>query len=559
MKLIKKNNSIVEDNMSLNYLKGKSRFVLIVILLLSCAGSSRKDAAALAEETEGQDSASSGGGPGKQKALTALHKAVEFYLTEVATEAGYHPGYTVHISSGNSGEEDKWHISGRGPQTVQNATPTVGMAYLEAWEATGDRFFLEAARSAAHGMLMGQMCSGGWDERETELDPENRKNYRFRADGGCPDAGHWSRDYYKPYETGDEQVGKRRNMTNLDNNITQSVVRMMMRVDRALSFGDKAIHDGALHAIDYLVEAQYPIGAWPRNYEKCGNPRFFPVIPASYPDSWSFTWTRPDFYSYYNINDDCTLNVMDAMLEAARIYNDPKYRESAERAGAFLLLAQMPDPQPAWAQQYNPRMHPSWARSMEPPAVSGRESVSVLHALLALYRETGNKKFLEPVPRAVDYLKRSSYVRNGRRLIARFYELRTDRPLYITPGSPDTRKITYSDERIKRGYTFATSAEPLDRIAAEYRRLLAAEAEDIRRPEKLKSLKPFTYNPPAPMSEDELTEKVSGIISALDQRGAWLHPYGRGQSTDSQDKASISSGTFARNISLLCEYILESR
>ena len=38
----------------------------------------------------------------------------------------------------------------------------------------------------------------------------------------------------------------------------------------------------------------------------------------------------------------------------------------AERAGDFILAAQMPEPQPAWAQQYDAAMHPAWARKFEP-------------------------------------------------------------------------------------------------------------------------------------------------------------------------------------------------
>jgi hypothetical protein len=399
------------------------------------------------------------------------------------------------------------------------------------------------------------MCSGGWDERVTELNPVKRRDHRFRCDGDCPDTEVWIRDLYEPNQTGDKQVDPRRNMTNMDNNITQSVVRMLMRVDRALGFKDRDLHEAVRHALDYLVLAQYAVGAWPRNYEKLGEPDRFAVAPASYPDTWSRTWTRPAFYSYYNLNDDCTMNVMDAMLEAARIYNEPKYRASAEKAGVFLLLAQMPDPQPAWAQQYNPQMQPSWARSMEPPAISGRESISVLYALLTLYRETGKKKYLEPVPRALEYLRKSSFERNGRRVLARFYEFKTNRPLYITPGSPSVRKITYSPDRIKRGYSFFASAEPLERIAEEYKQMLTAKPETLRRPEKLTSLKPFTHRPAPALSRNELTTKVRAAIGSLDERGAWLEPYAAEQGTTQPVQRRISSGTFARNMKLLSDYI----
>src|SRR5210317_2163203 len=108
------------------------------------------------------------------------------------------------------------------------------------------------------------------------------------------------------------------------------------------------------------------------------------------------------------------------MLEAEEIYGDPKYRDAAEKAGNFILLAQMPEPQPAWAQQYDFEMHPTWARKFEPPAVTGGESQGVLRTLLMLYRNTGESKFLEPIPRAIDYLRRSR-LSDGR--FARFYEL----------------------------------------------------------------------------------------------------------------------------------------
>ena len=52
----------------------------------------------------------------------------------------------------------------------------------------------------------------------------------------------------------------------------------------------------------------------------------------------------------------------------------------------------MPEPQPVWAQQYNPQMEPAWARAFEPPAVTGNESVGAMHSLMDLYLETGEEK-----------------------------------------------------------------------------------------------------------------------------------------------------------------------
>jgi len=58
------------------------------------------------------------------------------------------------------------------------------------------------------------------------------------------------------------------------------------------------------------------------------------------------------------INDNLAADMIATMLDACEIYNNERYLASALRAGDFLLLAQMPDPQLAWAQQYDPNMHP---------------------------------------------------------------------------------------------------------------------------------------------------------------------------------------------------------
>lgn len=527
-------------------------------------------------------------GPSKQELLAALRKAAEFYVTRVASHGGYHAMYSEDLSYMRSSK------GGAGPTQVSAtgaATPLVGLAFLEVWEATGDRYYLQAARCAAGAMVKGQMCSGGWDYT-TELDPARRKNYQYRTDVDCRD----------------QALNTRRNMTNLDNNTTQGVLRLLMRVDRALNFQDKQIHEAVLYALDSLIRAQYPNGAWPQRYEKFPDPKLFPVKPADYPDSWSRQWPGYIFYRHYTFNDDVIVNMIDVMLEAARIYKEPRYKASAEKAGDFIILAQMPDPQPAWAQQYDSNMHPAWARSCEPPAVTGRESISVMRGLLLLYRETGKKKYLEPIPPALDYLKRSSWVRDGKPVIARFYELKTNRPLYITKGTRiygirsaghiskttglpfDGYEVTYSNKSVITHYSLVTSAEPLDSIGAEYRRVLTAEPATLRRPDKLRGFTPGTSLPAPTPSAAELSEKVRAVISSLDERGAWVQQGTIGgpgllisvrpakdlrvlmggkvltlaedealevyEGTSPPSQRVIHSGTFAANLRLLGDYLI---
>src|SRR5262245_64037036 len=103
----------------------------------------------------------------RAQAESALRKAAEFYLKQVSTQGGYHLYYAEDLSYGRSEH-------GEGPTQIEvqrEATPIVGLAYLHAFDATGDRFYLEAARAAANALVLGQQCSGGWDYL-IEFDPE---------------------------------------------------------------------------------------------------------------------------------------------------------------------------------------------------------------------------------------------------------------------------------------------------------------------------------------------------------------------------------------------------
>jgi PelA/Pel-15E family pectate lyase len=383
---------------------------------------------------------------------------------------------------------------------------------------------------------------------------------------------------------------------------------MMMRVDRELKFEDKKLHEAVLFALDQLIKAQYPNGAWPQRYNHFADPAKFPVKKASYPDSWSRKWPGPDYHFLYTFNDNTVSDLIDMFLEAWRIYGDERYRRAAEKGGEFILLAQMPEPQPAWAQQYDVEMHPAWARVFEPPSVTGGESQGIIRTLFALYRETGEKKYLESARRALDYLKRSVLppvenpsearrrFRPGEPVLARFYELKTNRPLYITKGTRVTvadrgptniggYQISYTDESVITHYGVLISGARLDEIETGYQRLLAADPASIRRPVKLRGLSPW----------DEATSRASdlgAIIAGMDERGAWVENGSIGKSdrivsvfvgrdmvatigdrviplkenetlqvfqgTGRPRERIIRSETFARNVDELCDFLEKS-
>lgn len=462
--------------------------------------------------------------PSREETLAAMRRAAAFFTGKVATGGGYHYYYAEDLSYGRSEH-------GEGPTQIEvqrEATPVVGMAYLEAWHAARDPVFLEAARQAARALVAGQLCSGGWDYI-IEFDPARRKNYPYRTGNDCGSAAL-----------------PRRPPTTLDDNVTQAATRLLMRVDRALDFKDAAIHEAARFALESLLHAQYDNGAWPQRYAAPPERGRHPARRAGYPADWPRQWPGENYQAHYTFNDNSILDAIDTMLEAARVYGDSRYRQSAERGGAFILAAQMPDPQPAWAQQYDAEMHPAWARIFEPPSVTGGESQGVMKMLLALYRETGEKKYLDAVPRALDYLERSvlpwperpseawSRFRRGEPVLARFFELQTNRPLFITKGTRvraqglgsklvDGYQLSYTDESVITHYSVLIGGGGLKAIRAEYERLRDAPPAAIRRPARLSGLSPWAEYRDGPEPRPSAA-KVRSILNAMDSRGAWVEP-----------------------------------
>lgn len=538
--------------------------------------------------------ASAGDTPSRADVLQALRKATGFYVEQVATRGAYHFTYTDDLSYGRSEQKE-------GPHTVEvqrEGTPVVGMAYLEAYSATGDTYYLEAARKTALAIVSGQHWSGGWDSF-IEFDPAERKKYPYRSDGPARDLSSYPGNP----------------VTSLDDNMTQAVMRFLARVDKALNFKDATIHEASRYACDRLIKAQYPNGAWPQRFNRDPDPAKHPVRQASYPKAWNRKWPGSNYQSHYTFNDNSISDMIDAYLEAARIYNEPRYLAAAEKGGGFILRAQMPDPQPAWAQQYDAEMHPAWARIFEPPAVTGGESLGIMRTLLVLYRETGNRKYLDPLPRALAYLKRSvlppvenpseirhraSVARPNALVLARFYELETNRPLYITKGTRvsvkngsssllDGYEITYDDTSVITHYAVLVSGEELPAIEAEYQALLKAEPATVRRSADLSGLSPWSQSRRPTPAAATLAPRVSAALAALDSRGAWAEDGTIGKSdrivqvfaaremvlqvgnqiipvkendmiqlfqgAEPPPQRVIKSQTFARNVDLLCDYL----
>lgn len=130
--------------------------------------------------------------------------------------------------------------------------------------------------------------------------------------------------------------------------------------------------------------------------------------------------------------------------------------------------------------------------------------------------------------------------------MARFYELRSNRPLYITKGTRvnvagqpgailDEYELSYTDETVITHYGVLVRGDELDRIAREYEALSQADPAQIKRPDRLTGLSPWSRDVipigsgqrsgsilPDALSREEASSRVRVILDSIDARGAWV-------------------------------------
>ncbi|MEK6239072.1 MAG: pectate lyase [Planctomycetales bacterium] len=473
------------------------------ILLAASLATASLATASLAEDPSRQDVAGT-----VADAKRTMRRAATYFREKVATEGGYLWAYSEDLSK----REGERRATATQAWVQPPGTPAVGEAFLTAYEATREEYYLDAARETATALVRGQLQSGGWDYR-IEFDPAKRTQYAYRSD----------------------QREQGRNVTTLDDDTTQSATRFLIHFLRVRD--DESIRQAAGFALRSLRKAQFPNGAWPQRYQEFPDPKRFPVMKARFPDSWPRQHPRESYHGFYTLNDNVMSDMIEMMFDASASLDDSDCRTAAIHGGEFLLLAQMPEPQPAWAQQYDLEMQPTWARKFEPPAVSGGESQAVMRTLLTLYQQTKDEKFLEPLPRAVEYFRRSR-LRDGR--LARFYELKTNRPLYFTKEYV----LTHRDDDLPTHYSFRVS-NGVERIARD----LQAIKQQGDRNSRSKT----------PRLTASLVERAEQIIAGLDDQGRWLDKKPLKNFPLAAGEHVVSCRVFINNMKTLSEFLIAAR
>ena len=453
------------------------------------------------------------------------------YFRAIATEGGYLWRYSPDLrerAGENAATPTQIWVQPPG-------TPAMGMAFLRAWEATGGAAFLDAALAAADALALGQLESGGWD-------------YLVEFDSGLSAA------WYRRTDVGRvpaADAAKRKNTSTYDDDTTQAALRLLVAVAAAVPEGtsprDRRIREARDYGLQKLLAAQRPNGGWPQRWAGVPPaPAEHPVQPARIPADWPREYPRVNYMGFYTLNDNTHRDCVTTLLEAGKTLDRPELRAAALRGGGFLLLAQLPEPQPAWAQQYNLQLEPAWARAFEPPSVCSSESVGAMRLLVDLYLETGDRKFLEPLPRAIAWFRRSEIAAGT---WARMYELGTNRPVYGDRDGKIRYRIDELSPERRTGYSWQ-SGYGVEAAIAYFEEVQRAGREAILAKRRAAAEAAKTARGKAARAK-ALEPRVRTALAGLDAQGRWL--------ADFRGTMQIRTDVFIRNLDTLSDYVTATK
>jgi len=461
--------------------------------------------------------------PPRADVVRIMHRATDFMFETLSNQGGFVWFYTLDLEPYGELKARESMIWVEPP-----STPAVGLVLLEAWKTTGDAYYLDRAKEVASALEKGQHPSGGWNYF-IDFDPAGLPAYYEEFFSKC-----W----------GWQEYLKQRDNATFDDYSTTEPTRFFLRLYGATKdAGHKAVLDKAL---GHILRAQYPDGGWPQR---------FPGAEGGH-----------DYTAARTFNDDVIYDCIEVLLEAHEQLGDPRFQQAATEGMAFYRRAQLPAPQAGWAQQYDGDLQPVWGRPFEIDTVSSTQTVGNILQLFTFYGMTGDARYLEPVPAALDWLDASHLPHAEGYTHTNFYEMGTNRPVYIKQTGTTVADVTYTQTYEKEGcYPYAHEVTiNVEHYRQGLARLQALTPEGARAEYRQKKAS-------RPLPEDikgghlavalgktsETPDGIAAIVAGLDARGGWqddvtqLDPFRPFTAPPQKMKAYIVGGYTGRMYRLL--------
>jgi len=507
--------------------------------------------------------------PSREQVAQTMKRATEFMVEKVAYKGGYVWSYLPDFSR-------RWGELEAKPTMIwvqPPGTATMGHTFLDAYHATGDEYYYQAAEKAADALIWGQDPSGGW-------------NYLIDF-GGEASLKDWYATYGHNAWRMEEFQHYWGNAT-FDDAGTSESMQFLLRL--YVEKRDPKYRPALEKALNFVLESQYPIGGWPQRY---------PVKPAF----------AGDYTGYITFNDDVAGENIKFLVMAYQALGETRVLDAINRAMNSFIVTQQGQPQPGWALQYTTDLKPAAARTYEPKALATHTTANNVAQLMNFYELTGDTKFLARVPEALDWLEKVKLAkpRPDGRTHPTFIELGTNRPLYVHRRGSNVENgayyVDYNPERTLGHYGAFRKIE-VEALRRRYERLRASDPEAVsaNSPLKAKSATPLPrFFATRDLETSDLNvraqkdngqappaDKVGAMVSSLNAQGYWpaalvatSNPYAGakppakpdgdyatthvGDRTDTSPYPTdrpvmgISTGTYIQNMSALIDYLDQAR
>ena len=453
---------------------------------------------------------------------------------------------------------------------MQNpGTVSMGHLLLDAYQATGDEYYYQAAVKAASAIIWGQNPEGGWNYMiDFAGDRSLKMWYNTIGKNG------WRLEEFQHY------YGN----STFDDDVSSNAAMFLLRIYNEKM--DPVWKPSLDKAISFILESQYPLGGWPQRY----------------PLKYDFNKEgHPDYTSFYTFNDGVIWENVNFLIQCYLTLGQERLLDPIRRGMYFYMISQ--DSSGGWAQQLNMELEPEGARTYEPKSLLPRTTFANAMLLIKFYQYTGDSKFLARIPEAIKWLEKTAlpkdHTLNGRYSHPTFVEPGTNKPLYVHRKGSNSKYgkyyIDYNDDKLLSHYG-GKSFVMVEQLKKEYNRILNLSSEEATKdsPLKVENFRkegtPQHYyslsQNPSPFVPDE--NQVKTIINSLDSEGRWLvkhvpisNPYvGDGQKmeltdefasknvgdetdtspyADQSDQQYISTAAYIRNMNSLISYIRSSK
>jgi len=283
-------------------------------------------------------------------------------------------------------------------------------------------------------------------------------------------------------------------------------------------------------------------------------------------------------------------------MQCYLVLGQERFLEPIYKGMEFYRISQ--DSCGAWGQQINMQMKAASARTYEPAAFLPGTTCENAMLLIRFYKLTGDKKFLEGIPKAIKWLEASKLPKEkqeGHRTHPTFVDAITHKPIYVHRKGSNVKFGRYyvdEDDKNLLSHYYGKAYVRLDELKDEYKKALNLSKKELI------DNSPFTpksFNlEGTPQKYYDLNRQASNfrvdasrvieVVNQLDDKGRWLttrayisNPYiGDGTKTkptdqyattqvgdetdtspypNETDQEYISTGTYIRNMKLLINYI----